>query len=214
MKFINRNIKKIVCGLLVVCSILGLAGCSGDEAKTCTHNYYLGEATSSYKVFICSECDKSYKEVVTGNESTDTNNGRDYSEQAKTMTAVSLSSLDWFNQDNLFQDKAYDTTSNVGTPLRNAYRTGTSYYGGAGEGQIQYYLDGGYEKLTGILAVTNEFKDTNFEAYVEIYADGVPVYTSDVITGGSSKAMLCLPTDLFDIYLIPFEVVCPKTAAI
>lgn len=106
--------------------------------------------------------------------------------QNKDLGYIWLTDLSPINHDSLYADSYYDAISNVGTELTHCLRTGTMYYGGSGEGWIEYYINGEYKYLTGCLAITQEFSDTEFIANLIIYADGEEIYRVNEMTAGDT----------------------------
>lgn len=99
-----------------------------------------------------------------------------------------LTDLSPINSDNLYAYTTnYDTISNVDTELTHCLRTGTMYSGGYGEGWIEYYLGSNdYQYLTGCLAITKDYFDTNYIGKLVIYADGQEIYRVDEMVAGTA----------------------------
>lgn len=97
-----------------------------------------------------------------------------------------LTDLSPINNDRLYAESFYDTTSNVGSELTHCLRTGTMSYGGSGEGWIEYYIDGDYKYLTGCMAITQDFFDTKYIGTLIIYADGTEIYRVDEMIAGDT----------------------------
>ena len=105
-------------------------------------------------------------------------------ENTSASETVWLTDLEYFDKDNLTYRKDYDAVNNVGDYMRHCLRAGTMGYGGKGRGWIEYYLNGNYSTLSGMLAVTQDWRDTDYLGYVVIYVDDNAIYESPTITSG------------------------------
>ena len=98
-----------------------------------------------------------------------------------------LDELEPINSDSLYaQSHGYDAVSNIGSELTHCLRTGTMFSGGSGEGWIEYDLNGKFARLTGCMAIIQEYYDTTYIGNLVIYADGNEIYRINEMKSGDA----------------------------
>lgn len=99
-----------------------------------------------------------------------------------------LADLEPADSEGLYAQQSYSRefiTGNTGEEYRHYLYAGSLVNGGSGKGWAEYELEGKYERITGWLAVEQEYYNTNLSAQVSISADGLVIYESQTITAGS-----------------------------
>ena len=91
----------------------------------------------------------------------------------------------WLTDLEYFYNTGVTIKSNsVGTA--NTGETYSHYIFGNADEEIQYYLNGKYEYLSGLWTICQVDSNTNVSSSFEIYADDKLVYSSPIITGGDT----------------------------
>ena len=90
-----------------------------------------------------------------------------------------LTELDALRCDNVDIENRYDIEANTG----NAY--GHALSGESPYSEVIYNLSGNYDQLDGVWFICSNYKNTDNDQGLEIYADNVCVYTAPAITRGS-----------------------------
>lgn len=90
-----------------------------------------------------------------------------------------LTELDALRCDNVDIENRYDIEANTG----NAY--GHALSGKSPYSEVIYNLSGNYDQLDGVWFICSNYKNTDNDQGLEIYADNVCVYTAPAITRGS-----------------------------
>lgn len=90
-----------------------------------------------------------------------------------------LTELDALRYDNVDIENRYDIEANTG----NAY--GHALSGKSPYSEVIYNLSGNYDQLDGVWFICSNYKNTDNDQGLEIYADNVCVYTAPAITRGS-----------------------------
>lgn len=90
-----------------------------------------------------------------------------------------LTELDALRCDNVDIENRYDIEANTGDAYGHAL-SGESPYS-----EVIYNLSGNYDQLDGVWFICSNYKNTNNDQGLEIYADNVCVYTAPAITRGS-----------------------------
>lgn len=90
-----------------------------------------------------------------------------------------LTELDALRCDNVDIENRYDIEANTGDAYGHAL-SGESPYS-----EVIYNLSGNYDQLDGVWFICSNYKNTDNDQGLEIYADNVCVYTAPAITRGS-----------------------------
>lgn len=90
-----------------------------------------------------------------------------------------LTELDALRCDNVDIENRYDVEANTGDAYGHAL-SGESPYS-----EVIYNLSGNYDQLDGVWFISSNYKNTDNDQGLEIYADNVCVYTAPAITRGS-----------------------------
>lgn len=90
-----------------------------------------------------------------------------------------LTDLDALRCDNVDIENRYDIEANTGDTYGHAL-SGESPYS-----EVIYNLSGNYDQLDGVWFISSNYKNTDNDQGLEIYADNVCVYTAPAITRGS-----------------------------
>lgn len=90
-----------------------------------------------------------------------------------------LTELDALRCDNVDIENRYDVEANTGDAYGHAL-SGESPYS-----EVIYNLSGNYDQLDGVWFICSNYKNTDNDQGLEIYADNVCVYTAPAITRGS-----------------------------
>lgn len=90
-----------------------------------------------------------------------------------------LTDLDALRCDNVDIENRYDVEANTGDTYGHAL-SGESPYS-----EVIYNLSGNYDQLDGVWFICSNYKNTDNDQGLEIYADNVCVYTAPAITRGS-----------------------------
>lgn len=116
---------------------------------------------------------------------------KDEEKRIDSLRPVDLSTVKSLSTDSHFARTGYydgEVEDNIGNTYKDGSIAFTSdnYYGGQ-EGAyatVTYYLKGEYDKIEGIFALLYDSKDTTMLNYLNIYCDGVLVYSSEALTQG------------------------------
>ena len=90
-----------------------------------------------------------------------------------------LTELDALRCDNVDIENRYDVEANTGDAYGHAL-SGESPYS-----EVIYNLSGNYDQLDGVWFICSNYKNTDNDQGLEIYADNVCIYTAPAITRGS-----------------------------
>lgn len=95
------------------------------------------------------------------------------------VQSMYLTDLDALRCDNVDIENRYDIEANTGDAYGHAL-SGESPYS-----EVIYNLSGNYDQLDGVWFICSNYKNTDNDQGLEIYADNVCVYTAPAITRGS-----------------------------
>lgn len=95
------------------------------------------------------------------------------------VQSMYLTELDALRCDNVDIENRYDIEANTGDAYGHAL-SGESPYS-----EVIYNLSGNYDQLDGVWFISSNYKNTDNDQGLEIYADNVCVYTAPAITRGS-----------------------------
>ena len=95
------------------------------------------------------------------------------------VQSMYLTDLDALRCDNVDIENRYDVEANTGDAYGHAL-SGESPYS-----EVIYNLSGNYDQLDGVWFICSNYKNTDNDQGLEIYADNVCVYTAPAITRGS-----------------------------
>ncbi len=95
------------------------------------------------------------------------------------VQSMYLTDLDALRCDNVDIENRYDIEANTGDAYGHAL-SGESPYS-----EVIYNLSGNYDQLDGVWFISSNYKNTDNDQGLEIYADNVCVYTAPAITRGS-----------------------------
>lgn len=95
------------------------------------------------------------------------------------VQSMYLTDLDALRCDNVDIENRYDIEANTGDAYGHAL-SGESPYS-----EVIYNLSGNYDQLNGVWFICSNYKNTDNDQGLEIYADNVCVYTAPAITRGS-----------------------------
>ena len=95
------------------------------------------------------------------------------------VQSMYLTDLDALRCDNVDIENRYDIEANTGDTYGHAL-SGESPYS-----EVIYNLSGNYDQLDGVWFICSNYKNTDNDQGLEIYADNVCVYTAPAITRGS-----------------------------
>lgn len=95
------------------------------------------------------------------------------------IQSMYLTDLDALRCDNVDIENRYDVEANTGDAYGHAL-SGESPYS-----EVIYNLSGNYDQLDGVWFICSNYKNTDNDQGLEIYADNVCVYTAPAITRGS-----------------------------
>lgn len=95
------------------------------------------------------------------------------------VQSMYLTDLDALRCDNVDIENRYDIEANTGDTYGHAL-SGESPYS-----EVIYNLSGNYDQLDGVWFISSNYKNTDNDQGLEIYADNVCVYTAPAITRGS-----------------------------
>lgn len=95
------------------------------------------------------------------------------------VQSMYLTDLDALRCDNVDIENRYDIEANTGDAYGHAL-SGESPYS-----EVIYNLSGNYDQLDGVWFICSNYKNTDNNQGLEIYADNVCVYTAPAITRGS-----------------------------
>lgn len=95
------------------------------------------------------------------------------------VQSMYLTDLDALRCDNVDIENRYDVEANTGDAYGHAL-SGESPYS-----EVIYNLSGNYDQLDGVWFISSNYKNTDNDQGLEIYADNVCVYTAPAITRGS-----------------------------
>lgn len=95
------------------------------------------------------------------------------------VQSMYLTELDALRCDNVDIENRYDVEANTGDAYGHAL-SGESPYS-----EVIYNLSGNYDQLDGVWFICSNYKNTDNDQGLEIYADNVCVYTAPAITRGS-----------------------------
>lgn len=95
------------------------------------------------------------------------------------VQSMYLTDLDALRCDNVDIENRYDIEANTGDAYGHALSGESSY------SEVIYNLSGNYDQLDGVWFICSNYKNTDNDQGLEIYADNVCVYTAPAITRGS-----------------------------
>lgn len=95
------------------------------------------------------------------------------------VQSMYLTDLDALRCDNVDIENRYDVEANTGDAYGHALSGELPY------SEVIYNLSGNYDQLDGVWFICSNYKNTDNDQGLEIYADNVCVYTAPAITRGS-----------------------------
>lgn len=120
-------------------------------------------------------------------------------QETKYVTAVQLNELAYLKKDNKITVSNGNITSNTGMSY-DGYITGDFPYS-----EITYALNGNYDSLTAIWAISEYGKNTDGYSSFEILADGTSIYESPRITSGDIPVSIDVDLGYCDSITIVFK---------